>query len=47
VKRVLELRIPADLGARSGGIWALIPEDLGTDRSKATVWIRIGAKRRV
>ncbi len=25
-----ELRIPAHLGARSGVIWAAIPEDLGT-----------------
>jgi hypothetical protein len=24
------LRIPADLGGRSGAIWAGIPEDLGT-----------------
>lgn len=40
------LRIPADLGARSGAIWARIPEDLGKkserrdevfpDRSEAT-----------
>ena len=46
-RRELVVRIPADLGACSGAIWASIPEDLGTNRSEAKRSFRIGAKRRV
>jgi len=42
-----QVRIPEDLGARSGVIWAVIPEDLGTssERSDGCGAVRFGSER--
>jgi hypothetical protein len=45
--RVVEVRIPADPGGRSGVIWALVPEDVGTVGAKRRALSGVGAKRRV
>ena len=44
--RCVDLRIPVDLGTRSAGTWALVPEHLGTIGAQRRVG-PIGAQRRV
>jgi signal transduction histidine kinase len=43
----ISLRIPVDLGGRSGVIWARVPVDLGAVGAKRRALSGVGAKRRV
>jgi hypothetical protein len=39
---MFEVRIPLDLGARSGGTWAVVPEHLGARSERSDEWGRSG-----